>query len=165
MPLAQVTDLMKKRTGRSPARAEELLVRIKNLLANREDRKAFLITNENMDGHQAPDISQEDQTWLESFETALKKQIPDTGYAIAKMASDIKMSESSLTRQLKRLTGLTPSRYFQELRLNEARQLFEIRNFKTIAEVAYQVGFADATAFNRAFKKRFGKSPSELIND
>ncbi len=154
-----------------PFDEEELLVRIENLLQNYEERTTAVgIMESQLKTH--PDenvgtklITIEDQAWLEFFETALKKQMPNANYSIAKMASDFSMSESTLTRQLKRLTGLTPSRYFQELRLSEARRLFENQAFRTISEVAYQVGFSDATSFNRAFKKRFGKSPSELIND
>ena len=146
-----------------PFEEEELLVRLENLLNNHDSRKAFLEENNGrVEG--MPAVSQADQEWLRTFEASLKKQLANTGYSIAGMTTDFAMSESSLSRQLKRLTGLTPSRYFQELRLNEARRLLENRAFNTVTQVAYKVGFSDAASFNRAFKRRFGTSPSGLAN-
>ena len=149
-----------------PFDEEELLVRIENLLQNAEERKVAieLVGDSKRKTQNAKLISQADQEWLISFEEDLKKQLANPNYSIAQMADDFAMSQSTLSRQLKRLTGLTPARYFQELRLNEARQLLENRAFKTISEVAYGVGFSDAPAFNRAFKKRFGKAPTEIIS-
>ena len=64
---------------------------------------------------------------------------------------------------MKRLTGLTPVHYLQEMRLDAARQLLENRVYQSIAQVASKVGYDDARAFSRSFQKRFGKLPSEVL--
>ncbi len=146
---------------------EELLVRIENLLENRANRKAFLMENEptSVTEDEQNQISEENQNWLKELEAFLITQIGNSNYSLSEMSTHFAMSESTFTRQLKRLTGLTPIRYLQELRLNKARRLLENRKYKTIAKVAYQVGFKDANSFSRAFKKRYGKSPSDFINN
>ena len=145
---------------------EELLVRIENLLENRDNRNAFLVENEMVTTTESSAIknSAEELHWLKELEITLKTKIDNPAYSLAQMSADFAMSESTFTRQLKRLTGLTPIRYLQELRLSEARRFLENREYRTIAKVAFQVGFRDANAFSRAFKKRFGKSPSDFVN-
>ena len=108
-------------------------------------------------------ISQEDQEWLEALETCLKSQLSNTGFSIAQLADEFSMSESTLLRRVKRLVGLSPMKYLQEIRLNEARQLLEQRKFNSISRVAYEIGFNDPKAFTRSFKKRFGKTPSAYL--
>lgn len=58
----------------------------------------------------------------------------------------------------------TFTRYLLDLRLAEAhRRLVEPASaHRSIAAVAYDVGFTDLSHFNRAFKRRFGARPSEV---
>lgn len=72
------------------------------------------------------------------------------------------MSESTLLRKLKKLSGMGPKKYIQEIRLHKAKEVIEEEKFKTISEVAYFVGYRNYTAFSRSFKARFGISPSKL---
>jgi len=83
----------------------------------------------------------------------------------AQIAAEIGIS----TRQLERLFGkflnTSPKKYFMELRLDRARQLLENRTYKSVAKVAAAVGYADARSFSRAFKRRFGKLPSDFLSN
>lgn len=60
--------------------------------------------------------------------------------------------------------GTTFSRYLLELRLAEAhRRLASPAGIhRSIASIAYDVGFSDLSHFNRTFKRRFGARPSEV---
>jgi AraC-like DNA-binding protein len=82
---------------------------------------------------------------------------------VPNLARHFAMSESSLLRQLKSLTGLSPVKYLQEVRLEKARNLLEKRTYESIARVANEVGYSDARTFSRSYKKRFGKLPSEAL--
>jgi AraC-like DNA-binding protein len=75
------------------------------------------------------------------------------------------MSESSLLRKLKQLTGLSPQQYIQELRLNRAYELLDnSTNNYSVQQIALQIGYKDTRSFSRAFKNRFGKLPSTVIS-
>ncbi len=145
-----------------PYDEDELLVRIENLLKNQAAR--FIATDSETEPEKCtPAFSQEDLQWLNTFEDYIRVHLNIDTLTVPGLADEFAMSESSLLRQLKRLTGLSPSRYLIEMRLDKARELLETRSYSSIARVAYEVGYADARSFSRSFKLRFGKSPSDLL--
>jgi signal transduction histidine kinase/CheY-like chemotaxis protein/AraC-like DNA-binding protein len=140
-----------------PFDEEELLVRIENLLNNQTAR--FQDVPEEA---ATPALSAADREWLERFETFVQKNLSNSILSIPMLADELAMSESTLLRQLKRLTGLTPVQYLQEVRLDRARRLLEDRTYDSIARVAAETGYNDARSFSRIFKQRFGKAPSAV---
>lgn len=144
-----------------PFNEEELLVRIENLLQNQAVRQA-IVANEATINESRPIISAPERDWLESFELYVKKHLTSDILSVPQLADKFAMSESTLLRQLKRLTGLSPKQYLQEVRLNEARQLLENRTLDSISAVARHVGYRDRRSFSRSFKKRFQKLPTEV---
>ncbi len=146
-----------------PFQEEELLVRIENLLNNASNRKDHP-QEKNKEESSIPEFSKEDMEWLAEFEAYIIKNLNNSDLAVTDVTDAFAMSKSTLSRQLKKLTGLTPKKYIQEVRLNKARGLLEDRTFNTIAQVAYEVGYLDAKSFTRSFKARFGISPSETLS-
>lgn len=146
-----------------PYNEEELLVRISNILTNQSARQTEVDAVDTK-ATNTPDISETDMQWLKDFENYIRKHIKEDTLSVSTLATEFAMSESSLLRQLKRLTGLSPFKYLQEMRLDKARHLLEDRSFESVARVAYEVGYNDVRTFSRSFKQRFGKLPSELIS-
>ena len=109
-----------------------------------------------------PIQSKIDQVWLIQLEGVVQKNIKNDLLTVTFLAHHLAMSKSSLLRQLKRLTGLSPSQYIQEARLQKARQFIESGSLSSISEVARAVGYPNPRSFSRIFKKRFGKAPSQL---
>lgn len=77
---------------------------------------------------------------------------------IPEIAQDCGMSVSSFHDHFKRATGMTPLQFQKHLRLREARRLL-LNEDIDVANAGYQVGYNDASHFNRDYKKLFGKSP------
>lgn len=155
-----------------PFDAEELVTRIQNLLKNKAIREKEVIGEVTGSGNleNSPNltpllISEPDRAWLENFEQYVQKNFASDVLSVSMLAETFFMSESTLLRQLKRLTGLTPVQYLQEIRLNEARHLLENRQYDSIAKVALKVGYVDSRSFSRSFKQRFGKLPSDLLGN
>lgn len=140
---------------------EELLARIENLLKNQRGRQQFFAQNK--PETDAPVFSKEDQMWLANFEKYVAQHLANAALSVPQMAADFALSESSLLRQLKRLTGLSAVQYLQEARLSEARRLLEDRAFRNVDKVVAAVGYGDARNFSRSFKARFGRTPSEYL--
>jgi transcriptional regulator GlxA family with amidase domain len=57
--------------------------------------------------------------------------------------------------------GTTPQAYYLALRLGEARRMIR-DGAAPVAEVAAAAGFGSASAFARAFRSRFGESPTAV---
>lgn len=148
-----------------PFNEEELLVRIENLLNNQASRRLATTDDAPTSETTAPLLSQPDREWLASFEVYVQKHFSSNTLSVSSLAYTFAMSESTLLRQLKRLTGLSPLQYIQEVRLNEARRLLENRSYNTIAQVASKVGYDDARSFTRSFKQRYGKLPSDVLHN
>ena len=69
------------------------------------------------------------------------------------------MSVSTFHDQFKRLTATSPLQYQKELQLLEARnQLLEGK--KSVASIAYNVGYDSPTQFSREYSRKFGHAPS-----
>ncbi|TNE49564.1 MAG: response regulator [Bacteroidetes bacterium] len=145
-----------------PFDEEELLVRIDNLLKNQAARQQEVAAESGQEAS-PPVISQLDRQWLETFEAYLQKYITSDILSISLLTQEFAMSESTLLRQLKRLTGLTPMQYLTEVRLNEARRLLENRVCRSMNEVAARVGYSEARTLARNFRARFGKLPSDWL--
>lgn len=62
---------------------------------------------------------------------------------------------------MRRNTGKSFSEYLNDYRLEKAMEMLRSTD-ERIADIAYDVGFANVTYFNRLFKSRFGYSPKEL---
>ena len=150
-----------------PFDEEELMVRIENLLNLQAVRRTAIseedISQTTPEVPSVPLMSVPDREWLETFEAYVQKHYAGGILSVSSLAYEFAMSESTLLRQLKRLTGLTPLQYIQEVRLCEARKFLENRTYGSVAQVASKVGYEDASAFTRVFKQRFGKRPSELL--
>jgi AraC-like DNA-binding protein len=71
------------------------------------------------------------------------------------------MSRSQLHRKLVALTDLSATEFIRSYRLNLAKEMIE-KNTGTISEIAYEVGFNSPSYFSKAFKEKFGVSPSEF---
>jgi AraC-like DNA-binding protein len=69
---------------------------------------------------------------------------------------------SRYMQKLFRLEGTSPSDYLLEARLMRARALLkESPQRQSVASVAYASGFANASHFSTAYKRRFGYSPRD----
>lgn len=75
--------------------------------------------------------------------------------SLAKMEN---LSLSYFRSRFKKATGICPSQYLIDRRMDAAAQLLENSDMK-INEISTAVGYEDAYYFSRLFKKRFGVSP------
>lgn len=147
-----------------PFAKAELLARIANLLQNRDQRRLFLpepqAENIIMDKQ---DLSSYDELWMKKFDDVVNENLHKVGLKINAIAELLHISERTLRTQVKTNTGMSPAQYLQKARLDRAMLFLESKHFKTIAEVCYAVGIRNSSHFSRAFKKEFGKAPSEYL--
>ena len=80
------------------------------------------------------------------------------------LGADMGISRVQLYRKVKVMTGKSPVELLREIRLQRANKLLKSTD-KTVAEVAYEVGFGTPGYFSSCFKKQYGKYPTEMRED
>ncbi len=148
-----------------PFDEEELLVRIDKLLKNSQQRQEYVqdeLDNKDINLTLSTEISKLDLIWLEKLETTVHDHLGEVELNVDKLASLMSLSRTQLYRKTKSLTGLSPSLYLREVRLQKARAKIESGQFTTIKEVAFSVGITKSSYFAALYQDRFGKLPSKV---
>jgi len=81
-------------------------------------------------------------------------------YRLSAVAEAAAVSERTLLRHFRQVTGLTPLDYLHTLRVERARMLLEVTLHGTQA-IAEACGYGDAAAFRRLFQRIAGMSMSD----
>lgn len=79
------------------------------------------------------------------------------------LVKELPMGYSSFRKTFKNITGLSPTQYHINLRLNKARELLSTTHLN-INEIASQTGFDSVFYFSRIFKEKIGVPPSFYRN-
>ncbi|MCP4441424.1 MAG: helix-turn-helix domain-containing protein [Aureispira sp.] len=148
-----------------PFSSQEVLVRIKNLLYNYQQRKKWHKEAPNTTEEIAPqnEISPANLKWLKSVEEAIYQHISDKRLGVTMLAYEFSMSERQFRRRINSTTGLSPNKYIRELKLSYARNLLESGEYNTVAEVSYTIGFEKVAHFSKLYLNRFGKKASSYF--
>lgn len=89
----------------------------------------------------------------------LVTRAPGTGAPIAKLARKAGSSLRTLERCFVAETGLTVGEWRRRVRLFHAMRRLEAG--ASVTEVALEVGYDSLSAFSQAFRRQFGRSPSQ----
>lgn len=82
--------------------------------------------------------------------------------SIDSLASEVHMSTSSLHRQFKSVTTMSPLQFQKQLRLHEARRLMLVEGLEATS-AAHRVGYESPSQFNREYKRLFGAPPRSEV--
>lgn len=142
-----------------PFNSRELLVRVKNLIAQRRKlRQQF-----SHEIHLKPRdiaITSADEQFLQKAIDIVETNLGNENFSIEDYAAEIGLSRSQLHRKIQALTDQSPSVFIRSLRLKRAVDLIE-QKAATINEIAYQTGFSSPAYFRKCFRAQFGVSPKE----
>ncbi|NJC30396.1 transcriptional regulator GlxA family with amidase domain [Xanthomonas arboricola] len=80
--------------------------------------------------------------------------------ALSSLAARAELEERTFLRRFQKATGMTSTQYCQRIRIGRGRALLE-SGAMSIDAVAWEVGYQDAAAFRKVFKRILGLSPGE----
>ncbi len=152
-----------------PFEEEELKARIENLLRNYNERIAYASTERKSKQEESKAVSEKavigkaDAEWLQEVEHIFSKNLSDSKFKMDLVAFKLNLSQRQMSRRLKQLTGLSPSHYLQEMRLQTAKDFLLTGKYSTVKETGYAVGFKDTQYFSERFQVRFGLTPSSYL--
>ncbi|MEP6362830.1 MAG: response regulator [Balneola sp.] len=141
-----------------PFNPEELICRIQNLIEFRKVRDKFTVS---VSQDINPDL---DDELIQKLTKLVESKISNTQFNMEELSAEVAMSRSSMYREIKKITGLSAGAFVKEIRLQKARQRLENNSVKTLNEIAGAVGFSTPSYFTKLYKKRFGKHPSEYLD-
>ena len=137
-----------------PFSEKVLLSRIGNLLKSRVLLKEhYLETGESAAQPQENDF-------LGRFRAQVQARLSDEDLSVEQLGSELGLSRVQLYRKVKALTGYSPVELVRITRLKAAEQLLKTTD-KTVAEVAYAVGFGTPSYFSKCYKELFGRLPGD----
>lgn len=84
---------------------------------------------------------------------------PAHAWTLEELAKEVGVSRSVLTERFARYIGKAPMTYLTDWRLELAAESLRTTS-RGVLQVAGEVGYDSEAAFNRAFKRRFGKPPA-----
>jgi transcriptional regulator GlxA family with amidase domain len=80
--------------------------------------------------------------------------------SLAELAAQFGLSQRSFSRRFKEATGIRATEYWQQLRIEAAKDLLASSNL-SIQEIAYHVGYQDQGHLSRLFKQNLALTPKD----
>ncbi len=128
-----------------------------------ELRQKLSMFKKEKDDHLNQALSEQDTEFLVQLSNLIEQEMSSEKLDVAWLAQAAGMSESTLYRKVKTLTGGSTNDFIRRIRIHKAEQLILSGKY-TISEIGYMVGYGSPSNFRRAFKEEFGLSPTGYIN-
>lgn len=144
-----------------PFKVEELSARIKNLLESRRKLRERYQNSFSLNPREITSTSMEEK-FVEKLLNIMEKHHANPDFDVETLGREIGMSRTNLYRKLKAIINQHPTEFIQTFRLKKAIMLLKCHS-GNISDVAYSLGFNSLTYFTRIFKKHYGVTPSEYL--
>ena len=143
-----------------PFSADELLIRIKNMINNRikmweQFNASDLVLVKDLE------VQSIDDQFLQQVTKVIRSNIDNEFLSVEDLAKGVGFSRAQLHRKLKALCNKSANQLIIEIRLNEAKRMLE-NKLGTVSEIAYSVGYTNMSYFTKSFKDKFGLLPSKI---
>lgn len=147
-----------------PFDREELFIRLQKLIEVRQKLKEKYQHVSLIDMPGTAIENDPELQFLQKLEGVLRENLGNEDFRIyPHLCRAMLMSRPQLYRKLKALKGISPSEYLRLYRLREARRLL-LQTDEKIGDIAFRVGFRDASYFTKAYAAEFGETPTETRN-
>lgn len=108
--------------------------------------------------------SNKDQEFMDKLHQILETNIENPALDVEFLCNEIGVSKTNLYQKIKTITGQSIAEFIRTFRLKKAVQLM-LHEDILLAEITYRVGFQDPSYFSKVFKKEFGKTPSQFLEE
>ena len=101
------------------------------------------------------------QCFLEEVNRIIEINYSDENFSLLQLCAELNLCRSQVYRKMKAYTETAPSDLIRLHRIKVAHDLLSTTNL-SIADIAFQVGFREASYFSKVFKEAYGYSPSNI---
>lgn len=103
----------------------------------------------------------QDTLFAEQLNEAIRRNMSNPNLKMEALGEEMGLGRVQLYRKVKSITGVTPVELLRKMRLQEAYVLLGSTT-KTVAEIAFEVGFNTPGYFSKCFKEEYGKLPGAI---
>ena len=141
-----------------PFNSEILKTRIDNLLSN---RKLLALKYSSSDLLDSKEINESKEAeFILKLESNILELIDNEEIDVPILCESIGMSQASLYRKVKSLTGESIQIFIRKIKLKRAANLL-LQDHLSISEIAFSLNFASLKYFRKCFKTQYDKTPSD----
>ena len=144
-----------------PFSPHELLVRIRNLVSQRNKLRQLFSSSMNIEP-KTISVTSADEKFLQKLITLIEQNIDNPELDGEFILLNIAMSRSQLHRKIKALTDQPITGFIRIIRIKRAAQLMNLK-FGNVSEIMYAVGFNNLSYFTKSFREVYNMTPSEFM--
>lgn len=147
---------------RKPFDVDVIKARVASLLENRQHVRASLLNKLRFEVSPSVQPLNKEEKFIDDISKRIEENIDNESFSIDVLADELCMSQSTLYRKIKSLTGMSIAGFMRSIRLKKAAE-FLITEDLNMSQAAYKAGFNDYKYFKKSFKEQFGCLPSEYV--
>jgi signal transduction histidine kinase/ligand-binding sensor domain-containing protein/DNA-binding response OmpR family regulator len=146
-----------------PFHENVLIAQINNILRSRAKLREVFSASEH-EWADGMELLTSDRMLVDKATAVVEQHLNDKDFVVDHLADKLGISTSSFYRKIKALTNQSPTEFIRGIRLKKAVRLMNDGN-TNVDEISYSVGFNSHSYFTSSFKKQFGMTPSDYLND
>ncbi len=141
-------------------------MKINNIIQNRKIlRQKFLgIDKKKIEISSRISENELNNQFVDKATSIIEANLANTKFSISDFSKEMGLSRTILYTKFNAITGYTPNDFIRIVRMNKAISYFKEKKY-TINEVSLMVGFEEPAYFSTSFKKIYGKSPKQFIEE
>ncbi|MFR9634205.1 MAG: ATP-binding protein [Rikenellaceae bacterium] len=140
-----------------PINVELIHATIEQMLRRGEEQKRQM---KQLNVFDESELKSQDKILMDSIMEVIHARLSDPQLTVEMIAEELNISNASLYRKVKQLTGFSTNELIKKIRLKKADVLMQ-RNYGSLSEIAYKVGFSSPSYFSKCYKMEFGCAPRD----
>jgi len=140
-----------------------LALTIKNIFEQKRRSKERYLKDYQSDARELVHSAKE-KAFLGRLTEIIHAELKNPDLDVDFVCTSMGMSKTKLYQKIKAITGESIGEFIRSVRLKKAAQIMTHEDV-LITEVMYRVGIQTQAYFSKAFKKQFGKTPSQFLNE
>jgi signal transduction histidine kinase/ligand-binding sensor domain-containing protein/CheY-like chemotaxis protein/AraC-like DNA-binding protein len=146
-----------------PVNMNLLQVTLKNIFEQKQKIKDHYLRDLHSEARELAH-SVKDKEFIDKLIVVIHTQLPNPNLDTDFLCSEMNMSKTRLYHKVKTISGQSTGEFIRTIRLRKAVEIMTHEDV-ILTEVMYRIGIQTQSYFTKAFKKEFGKTPSQYLRD
>lgn len=139
-----------------------LRIKIDNIIQNRKILRQKYLGFDSVEVEKTENFLNDE--FIKKATEIINNNINNPQFSVSDFSKEMGLSRSLLYTKFNTITGYSPNDFIKVIKMNRAIQYFKEKKH-SINEVAFMVGFEEPSYFSACFKKIYGKSPKQFIDE